>query len=151
MEKESQTTIALIVFKDEAGPILQETLTQAEEILEFELAVLHQDPAPLERVFDYRKKQSSEDEQFADFVEGLLSQPALKAEVQEHAVKWFKSRVKIETYQKAEVEASKVIAQYAFEIFKADQEKTDFILAGPTAKVRVRVFEAALNPQSFAA
>lgn len=151
MEKETQTTIALIVKKDHQGPILQETLTQADEILEYELATVNREPYPLDKVFEYREKQAHEEEQFADYVETLLSEPSLSAEVQEHAVKWFKSRVKIETYHKAEEEASKVIARYAFEIFRADPDKTDFILAGPKAKVRIRIFETEQASRHFAA
>ena len=120
--------------------MLAETLTNLDEIIELERALMNRDPQPLKKVEEYRLKQASEDEEFADFVEGLLSQPFLKPEVQEHAVQWFKSRVKIEGYQRAEDEASRVIAQYAFDIYSADLERTDFLLTGPKAKVRIRVF-----------
>ena len=136
-----QPTIALIVTLYQGSPVLADTLTSSEEILELELAVKNRDPEPLKRVQDFRSKQFSEDEEFADFVEGLLSQPFVKPDVQEHAVQWFKSRSKIEAYQKAEDEASRVIAQYAFQIYMNDTEKTDFLLTGPRAKVRIRVIE----------
>lgn len=136
-----QPTIALVVARHRGELVLTDTLTSGEEILELELALLNEDVDPMKRVQDYRIKQSQEEEEFADFVEGLLSQPFVKPEVQEHAVQWFKSRAKIETYQKAEDEASRVIAQYAFQIFSADPSKTDFLLAGPRAKVRVRVID----------
>ncbi len=141
MSRNSQTTIALIVHVEGKQPILHETLTETTEILEMELAVLSQDPSPLSRVHQMRKQAEGEDEAFADFVEKMVSQPALKAEVQENALQWFKSRMKIEAYQKAEKEASAVIAQYAFQLFVEDPAKRDFVLAGPTAQVRVRVFE----------
>ncbi len=139
----SQPTIALIVTLRKEGPILTETLTSADEILELDLAIHNREPQPMKRVHDYRLKQVAEDEEFADFVEGLLSQPFLKPEVQEHAVQWFKSRVKIEGFQKAEDEASRVIAQYAYQIYLADSQRTDFLLTGPKAKVRIRVIEIA--------
>jgi hypothetical protein len=136
-----QPTIALIVTRYQGEPVLADTLTSSEEILELELAVKNRDPEPLKRVQDFRSKQVTEDEEFADFVEGLLSQPFVKPDVQEHAVQWFKSRSKIEAYQKAEDEASRVIAQYAFQIYMNDPDKTDFLLTGPRAKVRIRIIE----------
>lgn len=142
MKVTEQPTIALVVSStDEQKPTLFEALTSAEEILELELALKNSDPNPLMRVHEYRKKQLDEDEDFADFVEGLLSQPFVKPEVQDHAVQWFKSRAKIEAFQKAEDQASKVIALYAFEIFQNNPEKTDFFLAGPRARVRIRVIQ----------
>ncbi len=138
-----QPTIALIVAKNQGELVLAETLTDSDEILELELALMNEDPQPLKRVHEFRSKKTSEDEEFADFVEGLLSQPFVKPEVQEHAVQWFKSRTKIESFQKAEDEASRVIAQYAFQVFVKDATRTDFLLAGPKAKVRIRVIEVA--------
>ncbi len=140
-----QPTIALIVTRQSGEPVLAETLTSAEEILELEMAMIDRDPEPLRRVEVYRKKQASEDEEFADFVEGLLSQPFVKPDVQEHAVQWFKSRAKIEAYQKAEDDASRVIAQYAFKIYSSDPNRTDFMLAGPRAKVRIKVIDLNLS------
>lgn len=147
-----QPTIALIVSSnDSKAPTLCEALTSADEILELELAVMNADPDPLKRVYDFRNKQAMDDEEFADFVEGLISQPFVKPEVQEHAVQWFKSRAKIEAYQKAEDDASRVIAMYAFEIYQNNPTKTDFYLAGPKAKVRIRVIELKEQDASRAA
>jgi hypothetical protein len=141
MKTAEQPTIAIVVTRHGGEPVLTETLTSAEEILELEMALLSQDPEPLKRVQLYREKMKAEDEDFADFVEGVLSQPFVKQDVQEHAVQWFKSRAKIESFQKAEDEASRVIAQYAFQVFSEDPAKTDFLLAGPKARVRIRVIE----------
>jgi len=142
MKATEQPTIALIVSSKQRGaPTLSEALTDADEILELELALMNSEPDPLKRVHDFRAKQNGDDEEFADFVEGLLSQPFVKPDVQEHAVQWFKSRAKIEAYQKAEENASHVIAMYAFEIYQNNPNKTDFFLAGPKAKVRIRVIE----------
>jgi hypothetical protein len=139
------------VTRNGGEPVLAETLTSPEEILELEMAMINRDPEPLKRVVAFRDRQKAEDEEFADYVEGLLSQPFLKPEVQEHAVQWFKSRSKIETYQKAEDEASRVIAQYAFQVFSEDPAKTDFLLAGPKARVRIRVIDLSGYRPSLAA
>lgn len=142
MKEAEQPTIALVVSStNEEKPVLREALTSADEILELELALMNADPNPLKRVHEFRTKQLMEDEEFADFVEGLLSQPFVKPDVQEHAIQWFKSRAKIEAYQKAEDGASRVIAMYAFEIYQSNPDKRDFFLAGPKAKVRIRVIE----------
>ena len=141
MKMSEQPTIAIVVTRNGGEPVLTETLTSAEEILELELAMIGREPEPLKRVYEFRLRQRAEDEEFADFVEGILSQPFVKQDVQDHAIQWFKSRSKIETYQKAEDEASQVIAQYAFQVFSEDPQKTDFLLAGPKARVRVRVID----------
>jgi hypothetical protein len=44
-----------------------------------------------------------------------------------------------------------VIAQYAFQVFSGDPKKTDFLLAGPRARVRVRVIDLSGYPQETAA
>lgn len=141
MKTTEQPTIAIVVTRQGGMPVLTETLTSAEEILEMELAIKNRDPEPLRRLSEYRNRNVSEEEEFADFVEGLLSQPFVKPDVQDHAVQWFKSRAKIEAYQKAEDDASRVIANYAFQVFMNDSTKTDFMLAGPKARVRVRVID----------
>jgi hypothetical protein len=146
-----QPTIALIVANTNGETILAETLTDSDEIQEMELAMQNQEENPLRRVLEFRGKQISEDEEFADFVEDLLSQPFLKPDVQEHAVQWFKSRAKIESYQKAEDEASKVIARYAFQVYVTDPARTDFLLAGPRAKVRIRVIQVDPKDMNLAA
>jgi hypothetical protein len=151
MKSSEQPTIAIVVTRTGGEPVLTETLTSAEEILELEMALIDRDPEPLKRVYSFRDRQKGEEEDFADFVEGILSQPFLKPEVQEHAVQWFKSRTKIETYQKAEYEASRVIAQYAFQVFSGDPRKTDFMLAGPKARVRIRVIDLSVYDASSAA
>jgi hypothetical protein len=151
MKSSEQPTIAIVVTRNGGEPVLTETLTSAEEILELELALINKEPEPLKRVLEFRERQKAEDEEFADFVEGILSQPFLKPEVQEHAVQWFKSRGKIETYQKAEDEASTVIARYAFQLFSEDPKKTDFMLAGPKARVRIRVIDLTSYSENQAA
>lgn len=151
MKPQNQPTIALVVSLREGQPVLEETLTSVEEMLELELALLSEDPDPVERVRYLRSKHRTEEEEFADFVENLLSQPFVKPDVQEHAVQWFKSRAKIESYQRAEDEAARVIAEYAFQVYSGDPEKTDFLLSGPKAKVRVRVIQVPARETKLAA
>jgi hypothetical protein len=151
MKIPGQATIAIVVVRHEGEPVLAETLTSVDEILEMELAIRNQDPEPLKRLQEFRKKQAAEEEEFADFVEGLLSQPFVKPDVQDHAVQWFKSRAKIEAFQKAEDEASRLIANYAFQVFTSDPNQTDFMLAGPKARVRVRVIDLSQHQFPMAA
>ena len=131
-------TIALVInAKDHA---LLEALSDDLEIQTFEKEVMEGNPNPLGIVLRQRQQQTKEEEEFGDYVEELLSQPFLKTEIQEHALKWLRSKVRIEEYQKRESEAAEVIADYALKVFRSDPDRTDFLLAGPTNKVRVRVF-----------
>jgi len=44
-----------------------------------------------------------------------------------------------------------VIAQYAFQVFSDDPAKTDFLLAGPKARVRIRVIDLTSYSENQAA
>ncbi len=92
-----------------------------------------------------RERQSKEDEEFGNYLEDLLSQPYVRQEVQEHGLAWLKSKIRIDEFQKAESEAAEVIARFAFDRFRKDQSMTDFLLAGPTARVRIRIFRVERN------
>ena len=94
-------------------------------------------------VEQYRQDRLREEEEFADYVENLLSQPFLRPEIQEHGVQWLRSRIRIEEFQRHEAEAAQVIAEYALKIFTADPGNVDFMLAGPKAAVRVKIFVVA--------
>ena len=48
--------------------------------------------------------------------------------------------MRIEEYQKSEAEATRIIAQYAHKLYEDDKARNDYILSGPSAKVRIRVF-----------
>jgi hypothetical protein len=97
--------------------------------------------ASLELIYDHRERTQREDEAFGDYVERLLSQPFVRTEVQEHGLRWFRSRIRMEEFRRNEMEAAKVIAGFAMEIYRKDRSQTDFTLEGMTAKVRVRIFE----------
>ena len=132
-------TVALIV---EASPRLKlvEMISDDQEIEMLEESMRSGDPEPLEAILSFRDTQKREEEEFADYIEELLSQPFVRPEIQEHGVQWLKSKMKIEQYQKSERDAAQVIAGYAMKVLEEKPDQTDFILAGPSAQVRVRVF-----------
>ncbi|MCM2323460.1 MAG: hypothetical protein NDJ90_09385 [Oligoflexia bacterium] len=133
-------TVALVVSHNDGSSALLETLSDDREIALFETAMSTGEENPLQSVYEFRTRQQKEETEFADYVEDLLSKPFLRPEIQEHGVQWLKSKIRIEQYQKSEIQAAKVIADYAFQVFSQKPETTDFFLSGPTAKVRIRVF-----------
>lgn len=125
---------------DGENPQLLDQLSDDREIAALETALVSGEADALDTIYEMRKRQAEEEEEFGNYVEELLSQPCVRPEVREHGLQWFRSKIKIEEYQKCEVEATQVIAQYAFKLFQEDPCRTDFLLAGPTARVRVRIF-----------
>ena len=140
MKAATAGTVALLVTYKGQEPCLVETLSDGQEIELIEVALQRGVSNPVPMLKELREQREYEDEKFADYVEGILSQPFLKPEVREQAMEWFKSRMKIEFYQKNEFEATQVIAQYALGLFKENPKRTDFILAGPKAQVDVRIY-----------
>ena len=134
-------TIALIVCSSRGRRHeILEVLSDDREISLLEGEVVSGEADPLQRIYDYRTSQEREDDEFADYVEDLLSQPFVKPEIQEHGVQWLKSKIRIEQHQRSEAEAAKIIAEYALKVFSGNTEQTDFLLAGPRANVRIRIF-----------
>ncbi len=133
-------TLALVISYDQGSPVLIETLSDDREIHLIEGELQKGDSDPLDRLRAHREQVSKEEEEFGDYVEELLSQPFVRPEIQEHGIQWLKSKIRIEEYQRSEVEAARVIADYAYRVFQEDPRRTDFYLAGPTNKVRIRVF-----------
>lgn len=134
-------TIALIVRSlQDHSPELVDVLSDDREISLLETEVRSGEDDPLRKVYEFRSSQSQEDDEFADYVEELLSQPFVKPEIQQHGVQWLKSKLRIEEFQRNEAEAAAIIAQYALQVFSSDPKRTDFFLAGPRSQVRVRVF-----------
>jgi len=132
--------LALVVKFEKEAPSLVEILSDDREIRLFEGHIAQGDGDPLQKVYEVRELQNKEDSEFADYVEDLLSQPFVRTEIREHGVQWLKSKIRIEQYQRNEAEAAKIIAEYALKLFQSDKERTDFFLAGPSSKVRVRIF-----------
>ena len=141
-------TVALVVSSSLEGgiePQLLEVLSDDQEILLLEQKCQEQSceeevAHPLEAVHQFRQGRIKEEEEFADYVEQLLSQPFVRPEIQDHGVQWLRSRIRIQEFQRHEAEAAKVIADYALKIYLADPANLDFMLAGPKASVRVKVF-----------
>lgn len=140
MSKPTKTgTVALVIRFDQNTPVLLDSLSDDSEIATFEAATVSGQGNPLECVYTLRQKQAKEDEDFGNYVEELLSQPFVRPEIQEHAIHWLKSKIKIEQFQKSEREATQVIAAYAYRVFAENPWRKDFYLAGPNAKVRILV------------
>lgn len=133
-------TVALIVQRDGQDLLLVENIADDREIEIFESALQKGENTPLESIYQSRLRQEKEDEDFGNYVEDLLSQPFVRPEIQEHGVQWLKSKIRIEQFQKSEREAAKIIADYAFKLYQENPSRTDFFLAGPAAKVRIRIF-----------
>ncbi len=133
-------TVALIVRFDGDTPVLVETLSDDQEIQLLEDALRGGDDEPLKKVHEARELRVQEDEKFGDYVEYLISQPAVKNEIRSHGLEWFYSKMRIENYRRSEAEAAAVIAGYALEVFSEMPNRREFILAGPRAKVQVKVY-----------
>src|SRR5207253_2701486 len=122
-------------------PTLVETLSDDREI-----AILRapleagETTDPLRPIHEHREQERREDEEFGDYVEKLLSQPFVRPEILEHGVRWFRSKNRIEEFRRSEAQAASIIAEYAFEAFLREPDRTDFILSGPSTQIRVRVF-----------
>ncbi len=142
-------TVALVIKYEQGVAHLVESLSDDREIGLLELSLADHVEDPLRIVYDQREKEAKEDSEFGDYVEELLSQPFVRPEIQEHGVQWLKSKIRIEQYQKTEAEAAKVIADYAYRIFMGNPVKTDFYIAAPNAKVRVRIFVLEHEEASF--
>lgn len=125
-------------------PKLVEVLSDETEVSLFEMASALKEPHPLDRVYQHRMQLLQEEHAFADYVEEVLSQPFQRQEIKDHGAQWLKSRLRIQEFQRNESEAAKIIANFAFQIYCRDPDKTDFYLKGGVAQVRIRVF--VLNP-----
>lgn len=133
-------TVALVVRYDAQAPVLVASLSDDKEITLLEQALIGGKIDAFQSVLDHRAQSEREDEEFANYIEELLSQPFVRPEIQEHGVQWFKSKMRIEEFQRTESEATRVIAEYAIKIFLNHPDRTEFLLAGPNATVAIRVF-----------
>jgi hypothetical protein len=136
-------TVALVVYADGKQIHLADTFSDDREIALFEDALKDGESDPIETVYELRARQQREDDEFANYVEELLSQPFVRTEIQEHGIAWLKSKIRIDEYQRSETQAAEVIAKYAFTRYVNDPQLTDFLLAGPAARVRIRIFKLA--------
>ena len=133
-------TVALVVRFEQGAPQLVDRISDEQEIEALENAFRESEEDPLSHVYGLRARIQQEDEEFGDYVETLLSQPFLRPEVREHGLQWLKSKLRIEEFRKNEAEATRTIAEYAFRLYEGNPEREEFFLAGPAARVRIRVF-----------
>jgi DNA repair photolyase len=137
-------TVALLIgFKEKSEPQTPELIDCFSDEREIEVLekVLHAGiENPMDFILSLREQELKEEEEFGNYVENLLSQPYIKSEIQNHALQWLKSKIRIEQFQKSEYEATQIIARYAFDRFKSHPEHKDYYLASPNVKVRIRVF-----------
>jgi hypothetical protein len=132
-------TVALVI-NGGPDPVLLDQLSDDHEIALLEKAVTQGRLTALDDVYQARAQQKEEEERFGDYVEDLITQPFVRPEIRDHGIQWLKSKIRIEQFQSSEQEASRVIADFAFKLYCENRELTDFLLAGPHAQVRVRVF-----------
>ncbi|MCM0607343.1 MAG: hypothetical protein KA715_14735 [Xanthomonadaceae bacterium] len=146
-------TIALLVQScgPEAKPTVIETLSDDQEIQWVEQKMSCRELALIDELKKLRETRTTEEEQFGDYVEKLLSQPFVDPAISEQGMLWMHSKIKIEKFRKSETEAAKVIAEFAIRFFTENPECEDFYLMGPSAKVRVRIFKLDEQKQQRAA
>jgi hypothetical protein len=132
-------TLAIAVRLEDGKPTLLDTFSDGQEIHLLETSLTTGIDDPLKPIYDRRVEQTLEDERFSDYVEDLLSHPFVKPEIQEHGLQWLKSKIRIEQFQGEEIQAAKIIAEFAFRMFCEDQSKTELVLAGPSSQVKVKI------------
>lgn len=129
----------LLLVDDETGELLEAVSDEQEiEAIEAERALGGNDDA-LARVLELRTARQRDEEEFGDYVEDVLVRPGLQDEIRDHALRWFRAKLRIERYAKTEVDAMRVIAGFALQIWGADPSRDDLVLAGPSAQVRVTI------------
>ena len=139
---ERSGTVLILVGRDGEGRArIIETASDDGEVgfLQQVLADPHADPVAAVR--ERRTLREQEENAFADYVEGLVSSPSCGIELRRQAGLWFRSRIHLETYRAAEVEARRVIVEFAIRLFEEDPNRTDFTLASEFAEVRVLIHE----------
>ena len=134
-------TVALVVHFCNEKPVLVDVLSDDKEIEMLDSAITTGAEDPLGDIYQARNRQASEDEEFGDYVEELLSQPYLKPDLKDQGIRWLKSRIKIEEYERCETEARQIIADYAYRLFEENPKRKEFVLSGPKAKVRIRILK----------
>jgi hypothetical protein len=140
-------TVLILLGRDEEGrPKILESVSDDPEILLVEEALAEHHPDPVMAVRQRRQEQENEEEAFADYIETLLSAATCGIQIQRHAALWFRSRIDLEEYRRAEIEARRVIVDFAFRLYCEDPSQTDFTLAAPHAEVRILIRDLAILP-----
>lgn len=133
--------IALVVSGGNGSWVLVDVLSNEKEIEYLEHLIQQGDPEPLQRIYQLRAIQQSQDDEMGDYIESLVSQPFIDQKIKDQGIRWFKSKIKIENYHQLEREAAQVISDFAFKMFQEFPEKTDYLLISPQSQVRVRIFQ----------
>ncbi|MEK6705357.1 MAG: hypothetical protein AABZ06_06170 [Bdellovibrionota bacterium] len=133
-------TIALVVRTGMEIPSLLEVLSDENEIAMFEQLLMQNKHEPMSMLQRHRDMKTVQENEFGDYVEEIVSHPYAKKDIKDYGLRWLKSRMKIEEFQRSELEAAKIIGDYAYRIFLSDPDMVDFSLQGPSAAVRVKVF-----------
>lgn len=132
-------TVALVVRPTDGSHVLLDAISDEEEIARLQSALEKGETEPLRAVYEYRQDRVKEEERFGDYVEELLSQPAASLQIQKQGADWFRSRARIDEYRRVEIEATRVIARYAYEVFLEDPRRREFVLAAEKGQVRIRI------------
>ena len=117
-------TVLILVGRDQEGSArIIETASEEAEVgfLQQVLAACH--PDPVSAVRERRRVHQQEEDAFADYVEGLVSSPSSGIELRRQAGLWFRSRLNLEMHREAEVEARRVIVEYAMRLFEEDPNR----------------------------
>jgi len=133
-------TVALVIGINDQEPRLVEAISDEEEIAVLDSAVTSSNPNPMDLVQRFRERRTQEEEEFGDYVESLLTQGHVPQAIQEHGIAWFKSKQRIEEYRDHEAQATKIIADFAFQVFLENTRRREFVLSGPRAKVLVKIY-----------
>ena len=94
------TTLALVIMHKAELPVLLETLSNEHEILFMEEALRAGEVNPLEQIYEIRAIEAKQEDELGNSIEDLLSHAFLRPEIQQHAIQWLRSKIKIEQYQK---------------------------------------------------
>ncbi|MFN7683888.1 MAG: hypothetical protein ACK5QT_00555 [Oligoflexia bacterium] len=135
----SGTVVLLLAAQPGKPPRVLESLSDEREVAFVEAVLQEGHPDPVWALRHRRTTQAREEEDLADYIEGLVSEPHCKIEILEHASQWFQSRLQLERFQNAESRARDIIVEYALKIYQEDPSRVDFVLSAPTAEVRVRI------------
>lgn len=138
-------TVALVIRREAGDLVYLDALSDDQEIKLLEDAISKGTPDPLHVIYELRERQSREDEEFGDYVENLVASPFCRTDIRDHGLQWFRSKMRIEEFQRTESEATAVIATFAYNLFRMDQSKKDFTLQGAKGSVHIRVLEVVAN------
>jgi len=144
-------TVALVIEHQDDQVVLRDAISDETEIELLEKTLQNGYKNPLDKIYRERARVAAEDEEFGDYVEDLVMRNAFRSDIREHAIQWFRSRIKIEKLRKNEEEAVSVISKFAIQVYLEKPKRNEFILTSPNAKVKVKIFKVETEKKSQAA